>query len=46
MDVPLLFADRFSVSRLAPAAMGDYVLRLSNAPMENAAGFLRISTRF
>jgi hypothetical protein len=46
MDVPLLFADRFSVTRLAPASVGDYVLHLSNSPMEYGAGFIRVSTRF
>lgn len=45
-DVPLLFADRLVVSRLAPASVGDYVLHLSNSQIENNAAYLRVSARF
>ncbi len=45
-DVPLFFADRFTISRLAPASVGDYVLHLSNSQIENNAAYLRVSARF
>src|SRR6185295_10988736 len=41
-EIPLLSADRLSVSRLAPASVGDYVMHLSNAPLYNSAAQLLI----
>jgi len=45
-DLPLFSADRFMVSRLAPASLGDYVIHLSNAPLYNSAAQLILSARF
>jgi len=46
VDLPLVSADRFSVSRLAPASVGDYVLFLSNTQLDNPAAYIRLSARF
>jgi hypothetical protein len=45
-ELPLLSADRFKLSRLAPATMGDYVIHLSNSPMLNSSAQLVVSARF
>jgi len=45
-ELPLFSADSFSVSRLVPASVGDYVMHLSNAPLYNSAAQLMVTAKF
>jgi len=45
-ELPLFSADRFSMYRLAPASVGDYVVHLSNSPLYSSAASLIITARF
>jgi hypothetical protein len=45
-ELPIVSADRFKISRLAPASVGDYVVHLSDTPMYSSSAQLRISARF
>ena len=45
-DIPLVSADRFDVTRLAPASVGDYVVHLSDNRVYNPALYLLLTARF
>jgi hypothetical protein len=45
-ELPLFSADRFAVSRLSHASVGDYVLHFSDAPLYHAALGLALTARF